>query len=174
MGLLKRFFSRFVRLQWKLALSYSLVTTLIVTVALLGLLLFAYTLINVELFGVMISSLLPQMTEELPPYLEEEEPDAVALGQWLDTVYNRGRLNLRSADLVLNVDDVEYITVTDATGRIIAGRPPDRLPRDLRAALSAEAEQVLDGVLGGELASNEANYTDNQSGVAFLASPIIA
>ena len=67
MALLKRFFSRFVRLQWKLALSYSLVTTLIVTVTLLGLLLFAYTLIDVEVFGVMISSLLPQMTEELPP-----------------------------------------------------------------------------------------------------------
>ncbi|MCB0018788.1 MAG: HAMP domain-containing protein [Anaerolineales bacterium] len=174
MALLKRFFSRFVRLQWKLALSYSLVTTLIVTVTLLGLLLFAYTLIDVEVFGVMISSLLPQMTEELPPYFAEEEPDVAALGEWLDSVYNRGRLNLRSADLILNEDDVEYVAVTDATGRIIAGRPLDQIPADLRSALSAEAELVLDGVLAGDLELSDANYTDSDSGVAFLASPILA
>ena len=174
MSRLRTRLARFVRLQWKLALSYSLVTTLIVTATLLVLLLFAYTLVNVELFGALLSSLLPSVTEELAPLLDQEQPDDAALAQWLDHVYDGDRLSLSSSDLIFHVDDVEYVLVLDETGRIIAGRPEEQLPSDLRASLTNEAIAILDGALAGENEERAASYSDVERGVAFLASPVMA
>ena len=75
----RNFFSRFIRLQWKLAFSYAVVTTIIVSLVLLILLVIAYTLANVNIFGSFATSLLPSMAGEISPYLSADPVDEVAL-----------------------------------------------------------------------------------------------
>ena len=171
---MRNFFGRFIRLQWKLAFSYAIVTTVIVSLILLILLVVAYTLANVNIFGNFATSLLPSMAQEVSPYLSQEPIDRDGLDEWLGSVYGNDRLTMRSADFVMNLDDVEYVVITDLAGNIIDGRPGSRLPDQFLASLNDETRPILDGVLRGERTGSQASFTDTESGDIFLAAPIFS
>lgn len=97
----------FGRLQWKLTLSYTLVTSAVVIVLLLALMLVAWTVVfQSDLLGSALSGLMNPLADELAPLLAEEPPAEEAVAAWLGSRYQDGRLAMGGDGLTTHFGNV--------------------------------------------------------------------
>lgn len=165
---MKRFWRPFQRLQWKLTLSYTLIT--IVTVLLIELLTFivllAYILFNQV--ALLVNSVQAQATQAVP-YFVHGTPDRDALAKWLQ-VSNGG-----IAPTVVDARKSGFLAVVDGRGQVLASRGGDApaVNTPLQPMLSTRARADLTALLRGH--SSVPSYGEQMSnGMVVLLAPIQA
>ncbi len=156
---MKRIFSLFSRLLWKLTLSYMLVTVaaiLLVEIILLGVV--GYLIYTSPILGTAISASLRQIaTEQLVPMLETDPPDRQAMQDWITSVRMQGGLHTTGSSNVsfnFNGLDPVLIAITDKDGNLLAADPQGELipDRPLASQLKdPQAVDVLKQALAGQL-----------------------
>ena len=127
---LRKFFSSFRRLRWKLTFSYTLVTVAalvameVILISLLWVIISVSSLIPLQATRLIVEYAAPQVR----PFLETPQPDLVGLEQWLEKVYAQGveigpgrRLVLSS----ISGGGSSEMVVVDAAGRYLASIPAD-------------------------------------------------
>lgn len=160
--LLRRFFTFFNRLQWKLTLAYTLFT--VITILILGSI--AVTFLWYNSFR---SSSLPNRIADgllkagpmIAPYLDQTPPDEAGLRAWLEQVST-------GDNLVINIprdetkDDgntlpaqfgrIETVAVVDSSGKVLVITPPDAIEAgsSLEAQFSPQAADGFQSALRGE------------------------
>ncbi len=166
---MNRLRAAFGRLQWKLTLSYTLVTSAVVIVLLLALLLIAWTLVfRSDLLGSALGGLIAPLAEELAPLLEAEEPDPAAVTAWIDSHYQGRRLVLEQDRAQATFSDISFAGVVAQDGALLASRPGaepagSRLPA---AAASAASAALADRPVAARSVRDEA------SGALYVAAPV--
>lgn len=158
----------FGRLQWKLTLSYTLVTSAVVIVLLLALMLVAWTVVfQSDLLGSALSGLMNPLAEELAPLLEDE-PDAAAVAEWIDAHYQDRRLVLERDRTQTNFGDVSFTGVVDEEGALLAARPGEWEPGSL---LPAAAGTAISAALADRPTSAR-SVRDEESGALYVGAPV--
>lgn len=159
----------FGRLQWKLTLSYTLVTSAVVIVLLLAVMLVAWTLVfRSDVLGSALSGLMNPLAEELAPLLSQEPLPEEAVAAWLASRYQDGRLVMGGDGLTTNFGDVSLAMVVDRRGELVAAAPgqgssPAALPAGARTAMAAAlADQPV-------VARSVRDETD---GALYVANPV--
>ncbi len=190
-----RWLQSFNRLQWKLTLSYTLVTTAAVLVAMLAPALLSRRGVNNEQVARLIAFRVQQSAAQLEPYLAQTPPDQVAAQEWVvrsTQTFDRiliapegqgnpnpppprpqgdgGNPPERRVRIIAR--PVEFVTVVDAQGKVIAANwnatlgdafPVDRFPG---------ASVVFDSALRGETDPLQLVEDSAQSDLFFVAAPI--
>lgn len=162
---MKRFAHPFHRLQWKLTLSYTLIT--IVTSLLIELLTFIVllTYILANQATLLANSVRIQATQAVP-YFVHGTPDREELAKWLQIV------NRVLPTGVLDTRQQGFLVVVDRQGLVLASRgrsaPPVKTP--LQNVLSAKVSSDLAAALRGD---NGTNFGEQESnGMLVLLAPI--
>ena len=168
MNRLRRIFSR---LQWKLTLSYTLVTSAAFVVVILVFFAVIWTFISTPglLAGALGSALRPTAAEAAA-LLEGAAPNRAELADWLDGVYVDGALVLQGepeAGFQATLDDVAYVAVVGAEGQLLAHEPEGNQP----ALENAVVAPVLARALQGQPSSVA---VDEAGDAVFMAVPIPA
>ncbi len=183
---MRRLFTPFRRLSWKLTLSYTLVTVgaLLVTEAL------ALVLLQVFVFGgdliprtiaqVFVAEAAPQVR----PFLDRPEPDLAGLNTWLQDVAingvrtgggQGGRVQMSPGTFSAGGED-GYLMVLDGEQRVLAALPRDAdLPagQPVDAARFTGLAQLLPLAMAGEQRV-ESLYVHSPDGTFVVAAPVRA
>lgn len=143
----------FRRLQWKLTLSYTLVTT-VASVIMVG---FGFALLWGLVYAILPESLATEMASraEIPTRLIRETPTAQAdLTMWLEAFAQDNTLNAASSDRTVSLfGEVSLTAVVDVQGRVLAVYPASAaslgspLPQDV----DAEARTVVQAALTDDI-----------------------
>jgi two-component system, NarL family, sensor histidine kinase LiaS len=158
----------FGRLQWKLTLSYTLVTSAVVLVLLLALMLVAWTVVfQSDMLGSALSGLLGPLAEELAPLLAEQELDPAAVAAWIDAHYQDRRLILERDRAQTNFGDVTFTGVVDEEGALLAARPGEWAAA---SPLPLAATTAVSAALADRPASAR-SVRDEASGSLYVAAP---
>ncbi len=165
------------RLQWKLTLTYTLVTTGAILVVEAVLLLMAWWMLGrSDLLPRMLLPIFQGATVDLVPAITALPPKTASLDEWLEELVSGGRVHIaRSGErLQIHIDPASFswAAITDAQGRVLAVVPKERCPRGspiVRCAI-AEAHGVLAAALGGEYESNR--LVARVQNRVFVATPI--
>lgn len=159
----------FGRLQWKLTLSYTLVTSAVIIVLLLLFLLVAWTLLfRSNVLGSAIAGALDAMAGDLVPLLNEEQPSTAALAAWLDDRYQDGELTVDRESGSASLTGVTLAGIADAQGELLAAAP-GQWPGS--GALPQAAQTVIAAALAGASTSSR-TVRDETAGAMFVASPV--
>ncbi|MBE0411685.1 MAG: hypothetical protein IBX69_18315, partial [Anaerolineales bacterium] len=148
MGRLTRIFHR---LHWKLTLTYTLVTVAAVVLLEIILLLFLGSFfVKSDYFPTIIAQALEYIaTPELQEFIDQPAPDQQGLTQWLEQVWHQREIKMEESGWSLQFSPmvVNWLVVVDASGLILAHKPPhlfnslhplqDQLPLDQQPALLA-------------------------------------
>ncbi len=126
---MKQIIHPFRRLQWKLTLSYTLITvaTLFFIELLIAIIFLSFVIANEPVF---LESGLQQQTLQLTPYFVQNPPDRTAITTWLHTTglgQNNPLSDLRHG----------YLTIVDSQGRVIASRGGETIPAGTVSSLSS-------------------------------------
>jgi len=146
----------FRRLQWKLTLTYTLVTAvaiLLVEIALLGAA--ALTLARSNTLPRLLLPLLEDSQSLLVPALRASPPNVAVLDAWLHDFVHTGSLRHASGDAAIQVHldpaTVSFAAITNARGQPFAVIPSDGCTKPrLSACLPPEGQTVLRYALAGE------------------------
>jgi NarL family two-component system sensor histidine kinase LiaS len=159
----------FGRLQWKLTLSYTLVTSAVVIVLLLLVLLLAWTLLfRSNVLDSALAGAMAPLADDLIPVLAEEPPSPARARAWLDSHYEGRTLRLAREGGSTSLTDVALVGVTGAGGELLAAAPGQWA--DL-AALPRPARTVIAAALA-EASTASRTIRDETGGGLFLATPV--
>ncbi len=163
---MKRFWRPPQRMQWRLTLSYTLVT--VVTTLLIELLTFLVLLVYILLNQVALleHSVQLQATQTVP-YFVHGAPDRVALAKWLQ---------VSDSSLPAVAQDAQkpgFLAVVDNQGLVLAsrGRAAPPVNSSLQAVLSTRARANLAAVLQGDSGSRDLSVQE-RNGLLVLVAPI--
>ncbi len=146
----------FRRLQWKLTLTYTLVTSAAILVVEVILLLVAWGLIaRSGLVPRLFVPVFEESVREIAPALERTPPDTAHIQRWLQALV-KGQ-TLESSDprrrLRVNIGPamIALAAVTDVRGRSVAAYPEDACPpgRPVETCLAPAASAPLQAALAG-------------------------
>ena len=172
---LARFVPNFHRLQWKLTLTYTLVTTaaiLVVEIVLLGVA--GYLLLHSESLPRMLIPSFQEMAQDLAPHLRDSTPNQEAITRWLREFVRTGQLRRgRQVEIDLNPMIVEFAAVLDREGRTIGVEPAATCEPGVpfRQCVRPPVVGVIERALAGDL---EASRLVARSGRGIvLATPIL-
>lgn len=163
---MKQIIHPFRRLQWKLTLSYTLITVaaLFFIELLVAIIFLSILIANEPLF---LESGLQQQVLQVTPYFIHSSPDRTAITAWLHTTglgQNNPLSDLRHG----------YLTIVDSQGRVIASLGGEVIPAGtmLETKLSTQATTNLRNVLSG--ATKAANGLNNHEsdGTVIVMVPI--
>ncbi len=143
----------FRRLQWKLTLSYTLVTTAAILLIELAALIFAAMLMQrAPLLPTLIVSSLKSGTSPLADALTAQPPDQQRAEQWLAEFVRYGTLTTDHGSLKMHIDpaSITQAVVVDAQEHVVAAYPPAACGASLATCLPAEGEHLLARALAGE------------------------
>ena len=163
---MKQIIHPFRRLQWKLTLSYTLITvaTLFFIELLIAIIFLSFVIANEPVF---LESGLQQQTLQLTPYFVQNPPDRTAITTWLHTTglgQNNPLSDLRHG----------YLTIVDSQGRVIASLGGETIPAGtmLDTKLSAQASTNLRNVLSGETEAANGLNNHESDGTVIVMVPI--
>jgi NarL family two-component system sensor histidine kinase LiaS len=176
------FGGRLSRLQWRLTLSYTLVTVAALIVVELALFLLLIIILNSgfltrEIVGVVEEDIVPRAI----PFLESTPPDLDGLNSWLgtivdDSVASDGQGRRITRGLSIEFDQDFRLFVIGADGRLLAqaleGHKPATLGGPFDAATIPMLAPLLEEALSGEI-DMERTYTTTPDGTLLLALPIV-
>ncbi len=172
---LKRFLPDFRRLQWKLTLTYTLVTTVAILVVEVVLLIVAgYIMLRSDVLPRMLVPSFQEVAGDLVPYLRDDVPDQEALARWLKEFVRTGELR-RGRQVQLDLDPmlVAFAAVVDREGRVLGIEPASLCdPRALlQDCVQSPVAAIVDNALAGVM---EAARLVVRTGSGFvLATPIV-
>ncbi len=142
-------------LQWKLTVSYTLVTVgaaLIIELVAIG----AELTLDApppQLPGFLTQALLAQSAVEAASYLVPAATDVEGLARWMRSLSPQGELHLGSGDEVIKITQAKTVllAVVDREGDVVAAVPGDQVARDgpLEAQLSPWQAEILRAAAGG-------------------------
>jgi two-component system, NarL family, sensor histidine kinase LiaS len=155
----RRAFSFLFRLQWKLTISYTLVTITVLTILLVASIFISSLMTNnLPQLTLMLSQALNSASTRLAPALEQVPPDTQAVQKWINSSFQG------SAVLFNNQNDDEVsisyssmagpdtvLAVLDAGGRVITSNHPEKLaagqpvPEDLLPSLNQLIARIQEG-----------------------------
>jgi signal transduction histidine kinase len=169
--MVRRFFSIFRRLQWKLAFSY-MATTVVVLTLLLGMAMFFSTqmLFGLPQYGSVLLAALQEDVKQISPALSAQPPDRATLQAWLDQIYHNRGLQIGASnpdegpDFAGLVGAGSWVLITDRQGQVLAKTVTSA------AELDEEEQLVLSNALRG--AMEEADLLRSQSDEITLAVPV--
>jgi NarL family two-component system sensor histidine kinase LiaS len=152
---MKRLLESLRGLQWKLTLSYTLVTVgavLIIEMVAIG----AEVALDApppQLPGFLTQALLAQSAVEAASYLAPGASDRDGLDQWLRSLSREGELHLGTGEDAVEITQVDtaLLAVVDLEGSVVAAAPGNKVDRDrpLEVQLSPwEAEILRAGAAG--------------------------
>jgi hypothetical protein len=169
-----RLFNRFRRLQWKLMLSYTLVTTVVMTGVSLVVMIVELQLLMPHFPQSLSSDVYPVLeafVEETVHYLEAQSPDINGLQVWASRLASMETLavrNMQGANSHLQgtiiLPGIKQVTVLDADGNMLAAAPEGDEVSD-RDSLPADANLVLDAALSGQQIAANLRYFNPQTGL---------
>jgi len=154
---MKRWLPSFRGLQWKLTLSYTLVT--VGAILILELIVFAVQAFlptpAPELPGFLAQALLAQSALEAAPFLERTPPDVEGLRDWLRTVAQEDELILGREEDGMRLSNVEtaLLAFVDLEGRVVVAVPDGQAAPGslLQPGLSARQATVLGAAVEGPM-----------------------
>lgn len=165
-------FNRFRHLQWKLALSFAIVTTCVMTIINIGdTTLAIYNASDESLSVVQLYRRLEPLVDQTSYYFEANPPDLERLGQWADQL-------LISTEILLPPDEgpevailpsIDYIAVFDANGALLVERQYEELDFIMSDVITSETAPLLDAALKGE---EGLNYNDTELELTTLFLPV--
>ncbi len=150
---MKRLFTPFHRLQWKLTLSYTLVTvTAVLLLEVIVLIFLGRVLLTSDLLPLAISEALESIAnEEIAPYLEQSPPDHEAIEAWILEAKQTGRIRREDSGWQVQFSPMylNAMVVVGTDGLIVAAYPPDRFPQNqsIATCLSPEESDALQAAL---------------------------
>lgn len=160
----KRFWRPPQRMQWKLTLSYTLVTvvaTLLIEL-LTFLVLLAYILLNQV---ALLENSVQLQAVQTVPYFVHGAPDRVALAKWLQVA------DVSLPAVALDAQKPGFLAVVDNQGLVLASRggaaPPVNM--SLQTVLSARARANLAAVLQGDSGSRGVGVRESNDMLVLLA-----
>lgn len=173
------------RLQWKLTLSYTLVTVSALVVVEIILLVAALLLLTSDIFAnLMIVGLRDQVVPQIRPYLAQTPPDLDGLHTWLDTLQNTNtQVNADGSVSSNSVLDFGSLKIDATDQRLLVFDANQHLlgevPAASETAVSAPfnfatipgSSSVLAAALRGETDNNQL-YTKNSDNITLIAVPI--
>ncbi len=164
------------RLQWKLTLTYALVTTgAILAVELALLLVAALLFLRSEALPQMLVPPFREAGRELASYLEAEPPDRAGAARWLAAFVRSGKIgrNRSQVEVELNPLIVSLAAVADREGRAVAVYPADLCPigAPLADCLPAAAVPFLARARSGE--GDPARLAARVGRDVLLATPVL-
>jgi NarL family two-component system sensor histidine kinase LiaS len=171
----------FRRLQWRLTLSYTLVTVgalVVVELAILGLLLLA---LNSDfLIGEIVAAIRSDVVPQAATYLDRIPPDVEGLNTWLRTVVddstaNDGGSRRLTQGLSIQFDQNYQLFVIDADGTLLAQVSDGRIPATVGSIFNATSVPELGPLLSAVYASAgdvESSYVTTPDGDLIMALPI--
>ena len=152
--MVRRFFSVFRRLQWKLAFSY-MVTTVVVLTLLLGLAMFfsSQMIFSMPQYGNLILVALQSDVRQLAPALAVQPPDVLVLQRWMELLMSDAGLQIGVSNPGEGVAFAGFVgadsfgLITDRNGQVLVSSRPE-------ANLDADAQRILNNALRGEEEEN--------------------
>ena len=119
------------RLQWKLTLTYTLVTTAAILVVEVALVVVAWgMLLRSNAWPKLFIPMFEDAVADIAPSVAARPPDTVRLQQWLETLSRSGKISTESSDssrqhvrLNLSPAALSLTIITDAEGRVLATFP---------------------------------------------------
>lgn len=152
--MVRRFFSVFRRLQWKLAFSY-MVTTVVVLTLLLGLAMFfsSQMIFSMPQYGNLILVALQSDVRQLAPALAVQPPDVLVLQRWMELLMSDAGLQIGVSNPGEGVAFAGFVgadsfgLITDRNGQVLVSSRPE-------ANLDADAQRIWNNALRGEEEEN--------------------
>lgn len=163
---MKRFWRPPQRMQWKLTLSYTLVT--VVTTLLIELLTFLVLLVYILLNQVaFLENSLQLQAAQTVPYFVHGAPDRVALAKWLQVADGS------KPSVAQDAQAPGFFAIVDNQGVVLAsrGRAAPPVNTSLQTVLSTRARASLAAVLRGDSSSREGGEQES-NGMLVLLAPI--
>jgi NarL family two-component system sensor histidine kinase LiaS len=172
----------FRRLQWRLTLSYTLVTVgalVVVELVILGLLLLV---INSDfLIGEIVSSIRSDVVPQTATYLDRTPPDITGLNSWLsfvvdDSVTTESGSRRITRGLSIQFDQNYQLFVIDSEGTLLAQASDGHIPGTLGSPFDAQNVPGLGPLLSAVDAGVEdieRLYTTTPDGNLVMALPIV-
>lgn len=172
-----RFVSPFRRIQWKLTISYTLVTTGVIFTLFLLLVLFAFGLLltTPRLVTGALFTAMRTATLEPATYLTRTPPDQTGLQTWLDGALQGEQFVFRSANGSTQgtFTNVHEVIIVDAAGLIVAREPPSGINEPLaQEELSSPAQTAVQQALRGRIDPETVTVIDEMTGDLLMAYPI--
>ena len=167
------------RLQWKLTLTYTLVTTGAVLVVEAALLLAAWWMLSrSDVWPKLLVPVFQDATSTLAPAIEAVPPDTKQLDAWLEDLLSSGRVRVSQTNerLQIHISPASFslATITDAQGRVLASVPAGECAQGvfIQKCVSVEAREVIDAALRGESDANQLVLRSQKH--IFVATPIVS
>jgi len=154
-----RVFSFLSRLQWKLTLSYTVVTVAVITLLLIATIFISgWMTFGLPQVTLLLSQALSSSSTKLAPALSQTPPDTQAVRRWIET-------SIQGSTIIFNNESDEEVTmsystvassdailaVLDANGQVIDSNQPKRLtpgqpvPVEISPALQGLIQRVIEG-----------------------------
>ncbi len=170
---MRRLLGLFSRLQWKLTLSYTLVTVAAILALQAATVILAALDDRLPPPAVLVQQQ-SRAAAEVAPYLEGPQPDRHALTTWLQGMVRGGQLQLEvdNPDLLISVDKVVLLDIVDSGGTVVSSIT-DTTPAgiSLVGRLSPLAATVLADALEGRTDPAFLGIVD-QDGRTAVATPV--
>jgi NarL family two-component system sensor histidine kinase LiaS len=131
----------FRRLQWKLTLTYTLVTA--AAIILMQILFLGYYAYFSDSFAPLLVFSMQDEAEQLRPYLQATPPDRAGLEDWLQDAQKDDVLHV--SDEGVPVGEIVMMAVVDNTGRVLASEPAHAVPvgEQLAAHLDEPSTEIV-------------------------------
>ena len=122
------FLNRYRRLQWKLALSYTLSSTLLFLVVLLLFSAIALALaVRSGGVGGLVQQSLVTVPQQFAPEFVNGTADPNDVQTRLDSYYSNGTVSVRNQNTTTSISNVRFIAVLDRNGSLLAVEPDGAL-----------------------------------------------
>jgi len=170
----------FRRLQWKLTLTYTLVTTGAILVVELVLLVTAGVLIfRSTTFPKVLVPIFSDATRGLAPALKQHPPDEATLDAWLKDLARTGRLDTsngkQNSTMSLNLDPamITLAAISDRQGHVISAYPTTGCARGtlLQRCVREKVATLLHAALAGD--EDPDHLVAHRGQVMFISVPIL-
>lgn len=157
---LKRSLKVFLRLQWRLTLSYTLVTVGVLTLLMMVLVFMGnWMMYGVPQIALTLVEALQQSSSQLAPSFEKQPVDTAALNQWVVDSHTGGTLVINNQNetdggysFTSIVSQNTLLVILDKNMLVLASNHPERTPlnQPLPEKESRAARQILKNALQGE------------------------
>lgn len=174
----RKIFRPFFRLQWRLTLSYMLITIgVLFALLLVAIYLSSQMMYDIPNMTALMAEALASSNTDLAPSLETTPADTATLKKWIDKTLSGGSLEISSSNedgissslsFSSVVSNSAILCILDAQGNVIVSNHDDLLPvgKPFPENLSQNASVIIQNALTGSAETKDLHSRVNQQSIA--------